>query len=521
MNMEIIIPILIILGILFVLSFLRYVRVPADKVAFISGFRHRNVTGKLAFYIGYFERVDYLDLSLVTVDVNTSMFVPTNDFINIKADAIVKLQIPQDKSFLEKANRNFLNRKPEWIAGSVKDVLEGNLREIIGQMNLKDMVQNRKEFNIKVQDNVQPDLQEMGLKIVSFAVQSFTDEKGVIDNLGIENISKISKEASIAKANAEKEIAIARANANKEAQDIEIKTNEEIAIKTNALLIKKADLKIESDTKQASADMTYELEKERKRKELEEVQGESNFTRETQAIRTNQAKLEAEIKVDQETKANAELYKRTKDAEAKKIELEKDAEAKLFMKQKDAEAIKFEASQQAEAVLLKAKAEADAIKLKADAEAEAVKKRGEAEAKATEARLAAEAEGKKKSLLAEAEGLNQKAEAMKKYGEGAILEMYFKALPEIAKNVAAPLSNIDRITMYGADGTSNLVSSITQSISKISDGVQDSTGIDFKSVVAGYLGKGLLDKAGNLKTEEIKKLIEQSQATEKKDKENQ
>ena len=479
MNMEIIIPILIILGILFVLSFLRYVRVPADKVAFISGFRHRNVTGKLAFYIGYFERVDYLDLSLVTVDVNTSMFVPTNDFINIKADAIVKLQIPQDKSFLEKASRNFLNRKPEWIAGSVKDVLEGNLREIIGQMNLKDMVQNRKEFNIKVQDNVQPDLQEMGLKIVSFAVQSFTDEKGVIDNLGIENISKISKEASIAKANAEKEIAIARANANKEAQDIEIKTNEEIAIKTNALLIKKADLKIESDTKQASADMTYELEKERKRKELEEVQGESNFTRETQAIRTNQAKLEAEIKVDQETKANAELYKRTKDAEAKKIELEKDAEA------------------------------------------EAVKKRGEAEAKATEARLAAEAEGKKKSLLAEAEGLNQKAEAMKKYGEGAILEMYFKALPEIAKNVAAPLSNIDRITMYGADGTSNLVSSITQSISKISDGVQDSTGIDFKSVVAGYLGKGLLDKAGNLKTEEIKKLIEQSQATEKKDKENQ
>ena len=488
------------------MSFLRYVKVPADKVAFISGFRHRNVTGKLAFYIGYFERVDYLDLSLVTVDVNTSMFVPTNDFINIKADAIVKLQIPQDKSFLEKASRNFLNRKPEWIAGSVKDVLEGNLREIIGQMNLKDMVQNRKEFNIKVQDNVQPDLQEMGLKIVSFAVQSFTDEKGVIDNLGIENISKISKEASIAKANAEKEIAIARANANKEAQDIEIKTNEEIAIKTNALLIKKADLKIESDTKQASADMTYELEKERKRKELEEVQGESNFTRETQAIRTNQAKLEAEIKVDQETKANAELYKRTKDAEAKKIELEKDAEAKLFMKQKDAEAIKFEASQQAEAVLLKAKA---------------VKKRGEAEAKATEARLAAEAEGKKKSLLAEAEGLNQKAEAMKKYGEGAILEMYFKALPEIAKNVAAPLSNIDRITMYGADGTSNLVSSITQSISKISDGVQDSTGIDFKSVIAGYLGKGVLDKAGNLKTEEIKKLIEQSQATEKKDKENQ
>ena len=471
MNMAIILPIAAVLLVLFLFSFLGYVRVPSDKVAFISGFRRRSVTGRLAFFIRYLERVDYLDLSMITVDVKTSAFVPTNDFINIKADAIVKLQIPQDNEFLAKAGRNFLNRNPEWIAGSVKDVLEGNLREIIGQMNLKDMVQNRMDFNKKVQENVAPDLSEMGLNIVSFSVQSFIDEKGVIDNLGIENISKISKDASIAKAQAEKEIAIAKANADKEAKDIELKAAEEIAEKANKLEIKKADLKIESDTKKASADMTYELETERKRKELEEVQGESNFTRETQAIKTNQAKLEAEIKVEQETKANAELYKRTKDAEAKKIEFEKDAEAKLFMKQKEAEAIKFEAEQQAEALRLKAQAEAEAIKL--------------------------EAEGKKKSLQAEAEGLNQKAEAMKKYGEGAILEMYFKALPEIAKNVADPLSKIDKITMYGADGTSNLVSNITQTISKITDGVQDSTGLDLKLVIAGYLGNGMLNDLKN------------------------
>ena len=100
-------------------------------------------------------------------------------------------------------------------------------------------------------------------------------------------------------------------------------------------------------------------------------------------------------------------------------------------------------------------------------------------------------------MLAEAEGLNQKAEAMKKYGEGAILEMYFKALPEIAKNVAEPLSKIDKITMYGADGTSNLVSNITQTISKISDGVQDSTGLDLKSVITGYLGNGMLNDLKN------------------------
>ena len=62
------------------------------------------------------------------------------------------------------------------------------------------------------------------------------------------------------------------------------------------------------------------------------------------------------------------------------------------------------------------------------------------------------------------------------------------------------LSKIDKITMYGADGTSNLVSNITQTISKISDGVQDSTGLDLKSVITGYLGNGMLN---NLKNKSI------------------
>ena len=82
--------------------------------------------------------------------------------------------------------------------------------------------------------------------------------------------------------------------------------------------------------------MTYQLETERKRKELEEVQGESNFTRETQAIKTNQAKLEAEIKVDNQIKSDAELYRKTKQAESKLIEEQREAEAILYQKTKEA-----------------------------------------------------------------------------------------------------------------------------------------------------------------------------------------
>ena len=486
--------VIVVLGI--ILSLFAYVRVPNDKMAFISGFRKRMVSGRLAFYVRAFERVDYLDLAVFSVDVDTKQFVPTNDFINIKADAIVKLQVgtTQDIMLIESKN-------------AIKDVLEGNLREIIGQMNLKDMVQNRKVFNQKVEENVIDDLRKMGLELKSFNVQSFTDEKGVIDNLGIENTSRISKDASIAKANSEKEVAIARAQAYKEAQDIEIKTEEEIAEKQNALKIKQADLKIESDTKQALADITYDIQKEKNRKEYEEVIGDANFTQQDQAIRANKAKLESEIKIDQQIKADAKLYNMTKDAEARLVEEQKHADAELYKRQKQAEGIKLQALAEAEAQKIQAEAEANAIKLKMLAEAEGIEARGNAEAQAKEKMLLAEARGKKETLLAEAEGLDKKAEAMKKYGEAAVAEMYFKALPEVAKNVAAPLHNIDKITMYGDGNTNKLISDITQSIGKINDGISDGAGIDIKSLLAGFLGGKVLDninsKSTNGKEEEI------------------
>jgi flotillin family protein len=465
----------------FIVGMFGFVKVPTDKVCYISGFRRRKVTGRIGFFLRWFERVDYLDLSVFSVDVNTTEDVPTNDYINITVDAIAKLQI--DEEVLDKASKNFLNKKSNSIAEDVKDVLEGNLREIIGQLKIEEIVQDRKNFNEKVQENVAPDLKEMGLKIISFTIQNFQEDKGVIENLGQENVSKITKEALIAKANAEKEVNIAQANANKEAIDIKIKTDTEIAEKENELAIKKADLKVQADTKKAMADVTYEKEFERNRKEVEQAKGEADFQKEEINIKTQKAKLEAEVKNEQEIKADADLYKRTKEAEAKFKE-----------KQKEMEAIELEAKIRASAKKIEAEAEAEAIRIKAEANAKAIEQEGMAQAKSKQAILNAEAEGKKNSLLAEAEGLDKKAEAMKKYGEGALLEMYFKALPEIAKNVASPLEKVDKITMYGDGNGEKMIGDITKMIEKVNSGVGDSLGIDLKSIVAGYLGKGLVDK---------------------------
>ena len=468
----------------FIIGMFGYVKVPDDKVCFISGFRKRRVTGKIAFYLRWFERVDYLDLKAFSVDVNTSEDVPTNDYINIKADAIAKVQI--DEEVLDKASKNFLNKPSSTIADEIKDVLEGNLREIIGQLKIEEIVQNRKEFNNKVQENVSPDLKEMGLKIISFTIQNFQEERGIIENLGAENEAKITKEALIARAKAERDVNIEKAKATKEAIDVKVQTETEISIKENELNIKKADLKVQSDTKKAIADVTYEKEFEKNRKEVEQAKGEADFQKEEINIKTQKAKLEAQVKNEQEIKADAELYKRNKDAEAKLIE-----------KQKEMEAIKLEAETKALAKKLEAEAEAEAIRIKAEANAKAIEQEGLAQAKSIQAKLNAEAEGKKNSLLAEAEGLDKKAEAMKKYGEGALLEMYFKALPEIAKNVASPLEKVDKITMYGEGNGEKMIGDITKMIEKVNSGVGDSLGIDLKSVIAGYFTKGVIEKIKN------------------------
>lgn len=437
-----------------------YVKAPPDRAFIISGLRRKVVVGKAAIRIPFFERLDKLSLKVMSVDVKTGTAVPTNDYINVRVDGIVKIKISNEPVMIERAAQNFLNQSEDYIIAQVKDVLEGNMREIIGQLTLPTMVQDRKLFGEKVQENAVPDLEKLGLEIVSFNIQSFEDENGVIENLGIENISSIRKEASIAKANADKDVTVAQATANRLANDAEVESQRIIAEKQNELAIKKAQLKAEADKQQAEADMAYEIQAEERRKDKEAKSAEANLIREQKQIEIQKAKLDAE----QKQAADVQLYQR-----------QKDAEAKLFEEQKIAEAVKIRAEQEAAAIRLKAQAEADARRQVGIAEAEALRAKG----------------------LAEAEAIDKKAEAMKKYGEAAVLEMYFKALPEISKNIAEPLNNIDKITMYGDGNNAKLVGDITKSLTQITDGLNDSLGVDVKSLLTAFLANKAVSPAAS------------------------
>ena len=447
-----------------------YVKCPPDMVYLISGIRKnpRIIVGKATLRIPFFERVDKLTLELIQIDIKTNN-VPTSDFINVNVDAVANVRIPNNEELIKVAARHFLNQDSRYIAENVQQVLEGNMREIIGQMPLVDLVNNKQLFSQKIQENAQDDINNIGLEIVNLNVQSCTDDNDAIENLGIDNLVRIQKTAKIARANSEKEIKVAEAEADEQGNKARVEADEKIAEQNKNLALKKSEFKIEQDNKKAIADAAYEIQKAEQMKTV------------------NENRVSAEI-------AKAEKMTELKEKEVALKERELDA---LVRKQADAEKYAAEIKAQADKTVIIQNAEANMEKARKDAEAAKLEAQGiqaklEAEAAGKKAILLAEAEGVKAKALAEAEGIEKKAEAQKKMGEASIVEMICAVLPQIAKEVSTPLNNIDSITMYG-DQSSKLIESGTQNIDKILKIAQDSLGLDLKSILAGFATKAAMD----------------------------
>ena len=465
---ELLVPLIFILVVAGIIAIIvsGYFKASQDVAYIISGYRKepRFLIGRAGIKIPFLEKKDELSLQLIPIDVKTSNSVPTADYININVDAAVNVKVSDDPDKLKLAAQNFLNKSVEYICKVAREVLEGNMREIVGRMQLEEMVSDRQKFAELVKENAEPDLAKMGLDIVSFNVQNFIDDQGVIENLGVDNIVRIQKQAAISRAESERDIAQARAKAQQEANDAKVDAETKIAERNNELAIKQAELKKISDAKKAEADAAYKIQEEESRKTIEIATANANITRQEKEI--DLKRKEAEVK---EQSLDAEIKKQ---AEAEKYAAQQKADADLYRRQKDAEAQLFERTKEAEAK----KAEADALKYQAEQEAAGIQAKGEAEAKAIEAKG-----------IAEAEAMDKKAEAMKKYGQAAIAEMIVNVLPEIAKSVAEPLSQIDKISIIGGADGNNGVESLSNNVpvvmAKVIESVNEATGIDLKEII--------------------------------------
>ena len=470
-----------------------------NEVLIVSGLgKVKCKTGGGIFVIPLIQKTQMMTLENIQVDFTSRQEIPTKDAIHVLVDAVANMAISMDPERQKIAASKFAGYSIQQIRDTVIPVLEGNIREIISQTTFEDLIRgDKKVFAERIQENVTPNLADLGIDLTTFNIQNFSDKGGVIRDLGVDNIEKIRKDASIAAAKAKAEVAIAQAKADQEANDAKVAAATEIARKQTQFAIEKAELQKKADTEQAKADAAKAIEAENQRKEQEIATANANLARQEKEIELMEREvaikertLEAEIKKTAEAQKYAEQQK----ADAKLYATQKAAEADLYDRERKAEADKVESVLRAEGDLKVAEAEAAAKKALADA----VRAQGEAEAAAAKAKGLAEAEAIQAKLEAEAKGMREKAEALKEYGDAAkqqmeldAIKVLYEQLPAIAEAIGKGYNGAE-IHLIGHD-SGQLAGNMMGNMTQIIEGFKGATGVDPMSVISGILGAKIAD----------------------------
>lgn len=404
-------------------------KVPQDKALVVTGLKKRVISGGGGIVIPFLERCDEISLENMSIPVSVTNSLSYNGVpLNVTGTVIVKIGATDNDilAAMMQFNTGNSNGTITNIKDTVKEVLEGKLREIVSTLKVEELYQNREQFSSNVNAVSTQELRSMGLEIKTFTIRELSDDNGYLKSLGVRQTEEVKRQAAIAKAEAERDTAIKVAEAERDTS-IQIAESERLSKEKKleaATLIAKAEkdnnLKVaayrqEQETAKATADSAYEIEKNLRQKEITD------------------AKMQVEIK---------ERQMQTELATQETLRKQEELNAQV---QKTAEAEKFKAIQEVEAEkarkMAEADAEAHAIKVKAIAEAEAVKLKGEADANAIRLRGEAEADSMKKQ-----------ADAYKEYGEAAILQLMVEKLPEIASAISAPLSQTEKIVIMDNGG---------------------------------------------------------------------
>ncbi len=433
-----------------------------------SGNRIKIVRGGGTFVLPVFQQAEPLSLLSSKLEVSTPE-VYTEQGVPVMADGVSIIKIGNTISEIATAAEQFLGKTKDDREQEAREVLEGHLRSILGSMTVEEIYKNREKFSQEVQRVASQDLAKMGLVIVSFTIKDVRDKNGYLESLGKPRIAQVKRDADIATAEADKETRIKRAEASKEAQKAELERATEIAEAEKLNQLKIAEFRREQDIAKAKADQAYDLETARSKQDVTEQ--------------------EMQIKIIERQKL-IELEEK----EILRREKQYDSEVK-----KKADADRYAVEQAASAEKTKQLTEADAnqyrIESMARAEAERVRLDGLAKAEAQRAQGVSEAEIIRLKGLAEAEAKQKIAEAFEQFGQAAVMDMMLKMLPEYAREVAKPLSNIDKITIVdtgsgGAGSGANKVTGYaTNLMATLQESLKASSGIDMKELIESFAGK--------------------------------
>ena len=443
---------IVILLVLFFIALSRqYRKVGPNEVLIVSGGRRRTITlpdgskkkvgyrmniGGGAFVMPFTERADVLPLEVFTLNMEVPDSL-TAKGIELRAVGQAQVKVRSDEQSIMMAAEQFLSKGLSGMKEISQQILEGNMRGVLGSMTVEEIYQNRDEFAGKVLTLADDSFKSMGLQALSFSLKEISDEKGYLNALGVPHIARVKGEAEVAQAEADKEAVIKSAEARKEGDIAKFKAETEVAKASRDYEIERAEYQASINEKRAHSDASYDLERLKMNQKLKKEEYEIRLVEKEQAI-----KLE-----------DKEILRKEKELEST---VKKAADAMKYQTEVEAEA---------ESVRLgtKAKGRALAIKHEGMAEAEVIQAKGDAEAKAME----------------------KKAESWSKYNQAAIYQMFIDMLPELAKNVSEPLSKVEKIVMLGngADGASKITGQVASVMAQLPEVVKNLSGVDLTQLL--------------------------------------
>jgi len=431
-------------------------RVPQNKAAVVTGRKKKIISGKGGLVIPLLERVDMISLENIKIPLNIDRAISSQGVpVTVRSVAVVKVKSDAESiySAVEQFFRGATDKTAAEIATQSSYVLVGKLREIIAKMTVEEIYQDKDKFSSEVQENAAISLAEMGLEIKAFTVMDLEDANGYLDALGRKRISEVKRDAQIAEADAERETVERTAEAIRRGSEAKLLAEAQVAEAAKEKEIKIQAYRKEQEAAKAIADNAYIIEENKVKKEVTETELQVELLRrqkETELAEQEAKRKEKELDATINKQADAEKYRQERIAEAKKFEQ-----------------------------VARAQAEAESVKLDGQARAEAIRLQGNAEAEAIQAKG-----------LAEAEAMMKKAEAFKQYNEAAVIQMLIDRLPEIAKNVAEPLSKTEKIVVIdqgssGQGGASKVPGYVTDIMAQLPETVEALTGINLIDVLKG------------------------------------
>lgn len=390
-----------------------------NEAIIVYGFRGpRVVKGHGTVIFPMVESSRQLSLELMSFDVAPQQDLYTKQGVAVTVEAVAQIKVRSDQESILTSAEQFLSKTPPQREGLIRLVMEGHLRGIIGQLTVEQIVKEPEMVADRMRSTCADDMSKMGLEVVSFTIKEVRDKNEYISNMGRPDVARIKRDADVAAAEAERDTAIRRANALRESAIAKAQADQERVIAETASLAKQAeaqrDLDIQkaqfteqSRRQEATADKSYELQTNIMQQQVIAEQ-----------VKIQQVEKEQLIKVQE-----AEILRHEKEL------------ISTVLKGAEIERQRIENLASAERSRLTSEAEghAAATRMQGEAEASIIFQKGEAEAKA----------------------MNVKAEAYQEWSQAAVVDRLISAMPELLRALAAPLANVDRITIVssGADGT--------------------------------------------------------------------